>query len=196
MATKLGLTLSKQVDLDDEKSIQDQFKENLQKDSDDDVVPVDETEVAECGGDCEGCDCLEAAGEEEADSVTPRKPRRLVQLTLTVNELTHIRDMLSIKLPPHLQQSVSQALAVREGRRLSEASLWQKVTTACESVDVEVGDGAPDFIVGAVTMAEIGVFEVSPEPIENYHDQGDSDDNDDGEEVEETEEGPFGGSGD
>lgn len=104
-----------------------------------------------------------------------RPPRELLELKLTRVELAHIRDLLSIRLPPDLQKTVSQSLAEKEGRPLSEAALWDRVGSLCESSGVPLGDEAPDFIVGLAGLPEMRVFEISTSPIEDVNEEEDDD---------------------
>jgi len=95
-----------------------------------------------------------------------REPRSLHILRLTTVELIHLRDILSIALPPALEKTVSQALAEKENHVLSEANLWKKVTSACVDAEVPINDNAPDFIVAPGGMPEMRVFEISAEPMD------------------------------
>lgn len=111
---------------------------------------------------------------DESDVENVRPARELLTLRLTKVELAHLRDMLSIRLPPDLQKTVSQSLAEKENRPLSETNLWNRIGEMCESSGVPVGDDAPDFIVGISGLPELRVFEISTSPIEE------SGDNDEG----------------
>ena len=90
--------------------------------------------------------------------------KRTYTLKLTKFELTHIRDLFSIKLPPDLGTTVSQALAQAEERGMVEAALWQKIVGSCTEANVPLEDDAPDFIVAASAPPPIGVFQLAHEP--------------------------------
>ena len=90
--------------------------------------------------------------------------RETFGLNLTKFELLHLRDLFSCMLAPAVEVTVSQALARKQERPLIEAKLWHKLIKMCESADIPVGDGAPDFIVAAASSPIIDVFELACEP--------------------------------
>lgn len=92
------------------------------------------------------------------------KKRKTYRLKLTKFELIHLRDLLSITLPPALEQTVSQALAVAEDRPLIEARLWSKVARACSDAELPLDDAAPDFVCAAAAAPPVGVFRLAQEP--------------------------------
>jgi hypothetical protein len=92
-------------------------------------------------------------------------------LQLTVFELTHLRDLFSISLPPTLAQTMSQALAQLEDRSMVEAKLWQKVAAACKSAEIPMDDDAADFICAASAGPPVGVFKLAQEPNEGEEDE-------------------------
>src|SRR3990167_4143352 len=121
--------------------------------------------------------------------------RKTTPLQLTVFELTHLRDLFSISLPPTLAQTMSQALAQLEDRSMVEAKLWQKIATACKNVGVLMDDDAADFICAASAAPPVGVFKLAQEPNEGEEEEeGDEEgsvfgtDEEDEEEPEEEEE--------
>jgi hypothetical protein len=94
------------------------------------------------------------------------RKRKTFPLRLTKFELVHLRDMFSIRLPPELKQTVSQALATTEDRTMVEARLWQKLVDACREADLPLDDDAPDFICAASSAPSVGVFRLAQEPDE------------------------------
>lgn len=81
-------------------------------------------------------------------------------LSMTAEELLHVRDLLSIILPPDGSVRLSESLAASEKRQASESTLWTKVANLCLEANLPVGDDAPDFAVGAVEPLVLGVFQV------------------------------------
>jgi len=114
--------------------------------------------------------------------MTQPKPvkRKTTSLQLTVFELTHLRDLFSISLPPTLAQTMSQALAQLEDRSLIEAKLWQKIALACKAADVPMDDDAADFICAASSAPPIGVFKLAQEPNEGEEEEGEEEEDDEG----------------
>lgn len=89
------------------------------------------------------------------------KPKRTFTLKLSLAELVHLRDLFSISLPVDLKTTVSQSLAVGQGRQVVETKLWNKVVNLCKEGLVPMDDEAPDFIVTVTAPPELGVFEVA-----------------------------------
>lgn len=104
--------------------------------------------------------------EDENNEETLRPALSTITLELTKIELVHLRDLLSIKLPPHLYKTVSQSLAEKEGRPLTETKLWNKVGYACANSGIPLNEAAPDFVIGLVNLPEMKVFEISSNPID------------------------------
>lgn len=102
--------------------------------------------------------------------------RKTIPLQLTVFELTHLRDLFSVALPPTLAQTISQALAALEDRSMVEAKLWQKVAAACRDADIPMDDDASDFICAASAGPPVGVFKLAQEPNEGEEESEDGDD--------------------
>lgn len=104
------------------------------------------------------------------------KPRKTFTLRLTRLELTHLRDLFSVMLPPDLKATLSQELATSQDRSLVEARLWQKVTSMCREAQVPLDDDAPDFVVAASSAPSIGVFEIAADPPEAEESTGAAED--------------------
>jgi hypothetical protein len=99
---------------------------------------------------------------------TPKIHRqKTYSLTLTKFELLHLRDIMSVLLPPDGQQTLSQCLAEAEGRSLIESLLWSKVLEACGEAGLPVDAEAPDYIIAPTSSPTLGVFHVN-------HDMDDS----------------------
>lgn len=108
------------------------------------------------------------------------KKRKTHELRLTKFELLHIRDLMSVLLPPDAKQTLSQAMAFLENRQMVESVLWKKVVVACQAAELPTGDDAPDYIIAPVSSPPIGVFQLAHEPAaEGVPEQGDYDEDDD-----------------
>jgi hypothetical protein len=91
-----------------------------------------------------------------------KAPKRVktFSLQLSTDELTHIRDIMSVILPPDGSTRLSESLAVSEKRQMTESKLWQKVVELCLDAKLPVGDEAPDFFVGVSGPLVLGVFQL------------------------------------
>jgi len=89
--------------------------------------------------------------------------KKTYTIKLTKHELVHLRDLFSVGLPPTVRLTVSQALAMKEGRKIVETVLWKKVVKACQDAQVALDDDAPDFVVSASEAPPIDVFLVAAE---------------------------------
>jgi hypothetical protein len=117
-------------------------------------------------------------------------PQPTWDLRLTTPELLHLRDLVSVLLPPNGEKTVSQMLAEGEGRQFAETKLWKKLVELCRKAKLPLNDQAPDYVVmtvGAPTLAVIriasedGGEEPGPEagvrdPSELFTHPGDDDD--------------------
>lgn len=96
---------------------------------------------------------------------TEKKPKihrqKTFDLNLTKFELLHLRDLMSLLLPPDGQQTLSQSLAELEGRNLIESMLWTKLSSLCESAGLPTDSEAPDYIIAPITSPKLGVFHVN-----------------------------------
>jgi hypothetical protein len=92
------------------------------------------------------------------------KKRKTYELRLTKFELLHLRDVLSVALPPDAKKTLSQALAELENRLLVESTLWNKLVDACEEADLPVGDEAPDYVIAPNAPPSLSVFQLASEP--------------------------------
>lgn len=94
-----------------------------------------------------------------------KKPKvhrqKTYSLTLTKFELLHVRDMLSVLLPPDGQQTLSQSLAELEGRTLIESMLWTKISSLCEEAGLPIDSEAPDYIIAPTSTPTLGVFHIN-----------------------------------
>lgn len=102
--------------------------------------------------------------QRKSAKVTDEKPsvKRTFTVNLTKGELTHLRDLFNVAVPP-LMQTISQALAVAESRPHIEGKLWQKISRACVQAGVDLDDAAPDFVATASAPPPIAVYRIEPE---------------------------------
>jgi hypothetical protein len=91
------------------------------------------------------------------------KRRKTYDLQLTQFELLHLRDLMSICLPPD-DRTVSQALATLEDRSLIESYLWRKLIDICKVAELPIDIEAPDYVIAPTGMAPLGVFQLAQEP--------------------------------
>jgi hypothetical protein len=104
------------------------------------------------------------------------KHRKTYQVRFTKFELLHLRDLMSITLPPEGTQTVSGALAAVENRQLIENTLWKKVSDACKEVGLPTGEDAPDYVVAPSGMTPLGVFQLSSDPFASTPEENDDED--------------------
>lgn len=93
-------------------------------------------------------------------SKKPKKKTKKVNpinLSFSKTELVHLRDLMSIVLPPEGALTVSKDLARKEGREIQENSLFEKVYYACVENELPVGDDAPDYFVNMNFVPEMEV---------------------------------------
>jgi hypothetical protein len=105
------------------------------------------------------------------------KHKKTHEIRFTKFELLHLRDLMSICLPPEGKHTVSEMLASLENRVIVESALWQKITGACENVGLPTGDDAPDYVVAPSGIAPLGVFQMASSPFAE-DDSGEEDDED------------------
>ena len=106
---------------------------------------------------------------EKADS--SHKKVKTFELNLTVEELVHLRDIMSVLLPPDGSVTLSQSLANAEQRSMVEAKLWSKLTDICKQASVPLDDHAPDYVVGVTGQPTLKVFQ-----LQTHVNDGESDD--------------------
>lgn len=82
------------------------------------------------------------------------------EVKLTRMELAHLRDLFSVKLPPEMTTTLSEALAESQQRPFVETKLWQKLTRIMHEAGVPMEDEAPDFTILPTGPAPMGVFQV------------------------------------
>ncbi len=92
------------------------------------------------------------------------KRKKTFNVRLTKHELIHLRDLFAVMLPPEMKDTLSQRLALSQGRTLVEAQLWQKLARACGEAELPLDDDAPDFVISTAGVPPITVFEVSNDP--------------------------------
>ena len=89
------------------------------------------------------------------------KKHETFDLNLTKFELLHLRDLMSVLLPPDGGQTLSEALASVEERSLIESMLWDKLSKLCKTAKLPVDAEAPDYIVAPVSAPPMGIFQVN-----------------------------------
>lgn len=106
---------------------------------------------------------------EENNVESSIDPSKLFAIKLSRCELIHLRDILSIRLPPTFDVTLSEDLAQKTNRRMVEKTLWNKLGNACETANIALGDEAPDFVINISGPAPVNVFEVQLDPeVEEY----------------------------
>lgn len=96
---------------------------------------------------------------------TSKKPKihrqKTFDLCLTKHELLHVRDMMSIILPPNGEKTISQNLAELEDRTLIETMLWEKISKLCSAANLPLGNEAPDYVVAPNGPPPMAVFHIN-----------------------------------
>lgn len=91
-------------------------------------------------------------------------PQPTWELRLTKTQLVHLRDLLSILLPPDGSRTVSQALAAAEARVVAETQLWSDVSQLCRKAKIPVNKEAPDFVVMTTGAPQLDVVRIMEDP--------------------------------
>lgn len=99
---------------------------------------------------------------KQSNNKNPKVHRqKTFDLTMTKHELLHLRDLMSLMLPPNGEKTVSQVLAELENRNLIESLLWDKVTKLCSNANLPLNNEAPDYIVAPIGPPPMGIFHVN-----------------------------------
>ncbi len=104
--------------------------------------------------------------DQEVKETVSTKKLLNFKLTMTVEELVHLRDLFNILLPPTAEMTISQALATSQSRPITESKLWTKVAALCAEAALPMEDEAPDFVVAIAGPPTLGVFALQ-HPAEN-----------------------------
>ena len=88
---------------------------------------------------------------------TKKRTKRSTNLKLTKAELEHLRDIMSVMAVKDRNKTLSVLLAEHKGTKNHESKLWKKVEEACQELDIEIGEQAPDYLVGVVNNPEIAM---------------------------------------
>lgn len=97
----------------------------------------------------------------ETESTIADSNVELCTLNLTQAELVHLRDLMSIMIPPDYENTVSQSLAKNVGRVIIETLLWKKLNDLCENCGIATGPAAPDYVLTSVSQPNIEVFRIA-----------------------------------
>lgn len=81
---------------------------------------------------------------------------------LSVDELTHLRDLMSIVLPPEGTETISAVLAQLESRETVDESLWKKICMRCKLAGIPLDTDAPNLIVAPSDIVQLSVFRFEP----------------------------------
>lgn len=84
--------------------------------------------------------------------------QKKITLQLTKDELTHIRDLMSM-LDFKNEKTISEHLSFKNGKVNAEETLWNNVFKLCINTGVPVADAAPNYQVmfaDAPTICVIG----------------------------------------
>jgi hypothetical protein len=106
------------------------------------------------------------------------KPKKIFTLKLSLAELIHLRDLFSISLPVDLKTTVSQSLAIGQGRQIVETKLWNKLVNLCKEGGIPLEEESPDFIITVTAPPELGVFEVASDYDRSSEQSSDSEEED------------------
>lgn len=107
------------------------------------------------------------------------KRKKTHEIRFSKFELLHLRDLMSICLPPEGKHTVSEMLGTLENRSMVESSLWQKIVCACENVGLPTGDEAPDYVVAPSGISPLGVFQMASSPFAEDDSGDDEEDEED-----------------
>ena len=103
--------------------------------------------------------------DSQSTTSSTTEPAPVVAPTVTLNvtpaEIAHIRDLMSVLLPPSGDVTLGQAIALQEGRPYVDTVLFRKVYRACEEAGVPVGQAAPDFGLALASIPSITVSRVT-----------------------------------
>ena len=111
-----------------------------------------------------------------------KKLRADLELHLTMTELIHLRDLMSILLPPDGSITISKSLAEIEDRELQEGRLYEKIYSLCSENGIPAGETAPDYYLNFSVKPSFHVLplnfkeEVEEEDIEEDLDGSELDD--------------------
>lgn len=97
-----------------------------------------------------------------------------INLELTIEELSHLRDLMSVLVPPHCESTLSEELAKASKTEAVEEKLWQKVYNYCKESQLSVDSDAPDFVISMTQHPELSIYKVDTKPLSG---KGQSQDN-------------------
>lgn len=121
-----------------------------------------------------------------------KKGRSDIKLDLSVNELSHLRNLMTVAVEMGDLRSISSILAEEYGPLTAggEHGLYAKVVEACEVMNIPTEDDAPDYVIRSevtFSLAEISNEPTKQEPFAPLFYFDDEDDNEDEESFEDDE---------
>lgn len=91
------------------------------------------------------------------------KKTELYTLKLDKLQLAHLRDLMSVTLPPRYSRRISTDLAHAEKRVAAEDALWKMVYALCENADIDLNADAPDFSLAIAAAPRLEVVQIEME---------------------------------
>ena len=92
---------------------------------------------------------------------TKVRRQQVFEASFTKLELLHLRDVMSVLLPPSGEKTMSQALAELEDRSMIESMLWSKLTKLCAQAKLPLEGEAPDYVIAPTAAPPMGVFHIN-----------------------------------
>jgi hypothetical protein len=80
-----------------------------------------------------------------------------IVLNINKEELAHLRDLMSVLMPPECKNTFSEELARINEIANTEEELWQKIHNLCASNGIPTDDAAPDFVVSIPQHPELTI---------------------------------------
>ncbi len=86
-----------------------------------------------------------------------------IVLKLNQDELTHLRDLFGILMPPNYTLTLSESLALLYNNEKLENKLWDQVYNLCKHNNISIDTDANDFAVMIATPPKLEVQQVKLE---------------------------------
>lgn len=87
--------------------------------------------------------------------------KKTTVLSLSRDELVLLRDLMSIRLPPTFEDTISSVIATKQNKSLQETTLWEKIVEACSVLNIGVGELAPDFAIVLAGLPALDIVEIA-----------------------------------